>query len=205
MNFDPINSWIPRSSDGKGLARLSDAANRPTTHREPGHVPVDKADAEKRERAALYDAEKTPFQKIVEKGFSKFMEEMEAEKLKELREKILGAMGLTEEMLSNMSPEQRAIVEKSVAEEIRRRLTAAAEISAQEKHAANPQNDPSKVLSNPISGGGTDPQAIKNSASKGLGFGNKMGLGPLLALQEVEQKLDVERPSKPGQKDHKEG
>lgn len=205
MNFDPINRWASPAESTNVFGRQSATTKGPATHREPGHVPVDKADAERRERAAASDADKTPFQKIVEKGFFKYMEEMEAQKMKELREKILGAMGLTEEMLAKMSPEQRAVIEKAVAEEIRRRLTAAAEISAQEKHAANPQNDTSQDLTKPVNGVAMGQQAVKNSASKGVGFGDKMGLGPLLALQEVEQKIDGERPHKPGQNDRKEG
>jgi hypothetical protein len=204
MNFDPINKWSPPAPGDQGLGRPSatvKGASGSATHREAGHVPVDKADAEKRERAAASGAEKSTFEQIVEKGFSTFMEEMQAKKLKEMREKILGAMGLTEEMLAKMTPEQRAAVEKAVAEEMRRRLTAAAEISAQEKQTANPQNNHPHDLTKLMNGLAIGPEEIQTSASKGVGIGNGMGLGPLLALQEVEQNIDAERPSKPGQND----
>lgn len=45
---------------------------------------------------------------------------------KRLREEILASMGLTEEDLGKMSPEQRAAVEKAISEEIQKRLTAEA-------------------------------------------------------------------------------
>jgi len=45
---------------------------------------------------------------------------------KRLREEILASMGLTEEDLGKMSPEQRAAIEKAIAEEIQKRMAAEA-------------------------------------------------------------------------------
>ena len=61
---------------------------------------------------------------IKEHGFRAFVEELEERKLAEMRAEILQKMGLTEEQLQQMGPEQRAAIEKIVAEEIQRRLAA---------------------------------------------------------------------------------
>lgn len=61
---------------------------------------------------------------ILEKGFSAYAGEINEKKLEELREKILEAMGYTEEDLENMPAEQRQQIEKMVALEIQKRLAA---------------------------------------------------------------------------------
>lgn len=61
---------------------------------------------------------------IREKGFMAYVEELHAEKLRELREKILEAMGLSEEEFQAMPAEQRNLVEDIVAREMARRLGA---------------------------------------------------------------------------------
>lgn len=61
---------------------------------------------------------------IRDKGFGSYTEELRAKKLEELREKILASMGLSEDDLENMSPEQRNNIEKMVALEIQKRLAA---------------------------------------------------------------------------------
>lgn len=60
------------------------------------------------------------------KGYVGYFKALQAERMEELRKEILNSMGLTEEDLAKMSPEQRSAVEKIVSEEIRRRLTAEA-------------------------------------------------------------------------------
>lgn len=60
---------------------------------------------------------------IKEKGLIAYMMEIQA---KRLREEILQSMGLTEEALGKMPPEQRAATEKAIAEEIQRRMAAEA-------------------------------------------------------------------------------
>lgn len=63
-------------------------------------------------------------EEIREKGFGAYAEEINEKKLEELREKILAAMGLSEDDLENMSPEQRGKIEKMIALEIQNRLAA---------------------------------------------------------------------------------
>lgn len=63
-------------------------------------------------------------EEIKDKGFGTYTEELRAKKLEELREKILASMGLSEDDLENMSPEQRNNIEKIVALEIQKRLAA---------------------------------------------------------------------------------
>lgn len=61
---------------------------------------------------------------VREKGFRSYAEELNERKLEELRAKILASMGLSEEKLQNMSPEQREKIEEIVAVEIQERLSA---------------------------------------------------------------------------------
>ena len=70
---------------------------------------------------------------IQEKGFQAYAKEINDEKLAELRKKILDQMGLSEEDLAKMSGEQRNMIEKLIAEEIRERLAAQAEMKAKGK------------------------------------------------------------------------
>ena len=58
---------------------------------------------------------------IKEKGLVAYIMELHA---KRLREEVLESMGLTEEALGKMPPEQRAAVEKRIAEEIQKRMAA---------------------------------------------------------------------------------
>lgn len=99
---------------------------------------------------------------IRDKGFRAYMEDMEREKLRALREKILQTMGFSEDDLARMPSDQRAAVEKAVNEEIRRRLMASAAVKED--------------------GGGMFPVG---GLPKGLAaFDSGAGLGPLLAVQE---------------------
>lgn len=61
---------------------------------------------------------------INELGFGAYAEEIHAKKMEELREKIPAAMGLSEDDLSNMPPDQRQRIEKMIAQEIQKRLAA---------------------------------------------------------------------------------
>lgn len=63
-------------------------------------------------------------EEIRDKGFRAYAEEINEKKLEELREKILAAMGLSEDDLENMSSEQRGKIEKMIALEIQKRLAA---------------------------------------------------------------------------------
>ena len=70
---------------------------------------------------------------IHEKGFQAYAKEINDEKLAEMRKKILDSMGISEEDLAKMSAEQRNMIEKMIAEEIRERLAAQAEMKAKGK------------------------------------------------------------------------
>jgi hypothetical protein len=61
---------------------------------------------------------------IKEKGFSAYVRDLEREKIEEIRKEIMARMGLTEEDLAKLSPEQRAMIEDIIAQEIKIRLGA---------------------------------------------------------------------------------
>ncbi|MCP4672351.1 MAG: hypothetical protein GY857_13720 [Desulfobacula sp.] len=73
---------------------------------------------------------------IKEKGLVSYIMELHEDKI---REEILASMGLTEKDLAKMSPEQRASIEKLIAEEIQKRL--AAEALLQDGDDKNTKND----------------------------------------------------------------
>ena len=108
---------------------------------------------------------------IREKGFRVFIEEMQERKLKELREKILQSMGLSEEDLSAMSAEQRAAIERAVSEKIRERMAAQAAVEG-ESNDTKGDGEPA--------GNTGDISAQVLSARAGLGT----GLAVLQALEE---------------------
>lgn len=64
------------------------------------------------------------FKDIMDQGFRAYADNIRVEKLEELREKILEAMGLTEDDLENMPASQRDQIERMVALEVQQRLTA---------------------------------------------------------------------------------
>jgi len=61
---------------------------------------------------------------IQDKGFRSYTDEIQAKKMEELREKILEAMCFNEDDLDNMPSSQREQIEKMVALEIQKRLSA---------------------------------------------------------------------------------
>jgi len=126
--------------------------------------------------AAAVEAEpKTQLEEIRDKGFGAYVDELKARKKEELRAKILGEMKLTEEALSKMSPENRAQIEKMISAEIVKRSTAESQLDQNNKSplSRHSANQPQSI----------DPSNIKIDAAG-------VGLGPLLALQEIEQKAE---------------
>ncbi len=83
----------------------------------PAVMAQQRADAGREERQRLLE-------EIREKGFRTYVDDLEKEKMEELRRKILASMGLTEEDLNKMSADQRAAIEKAISEEIQKRLAA---------------------------------------------------------------------------------
>ena len=107
---------------------------------------------------------------IRDKGFVAYAKEIEEKKKEELRAKILGEMGLSEDVLEKISPEQRAEIEKMINAEILKRMTAEAELKRLEK------------------GLPSDQMGIAQIDNAGV------GLGPLLALQEADLQVEGKAP-----------
>lgn len=112
---------------------------------------------------------------IREKGFQAFLKELEQKKMEELRKKILGSMGLSEEQLQKMPAEQRAQIEKMVNQEIIKRMVANAQM--------NTENGTSLAVVQTVQVDVT----VVSSTSMVMGkVAGGVGMGPLLALQESE-------------------
>ncbi len=62
--------------------------------------------------------------KIKEMGLTAYVLELEAEKIEEIRKELLARMGLTEEELAEMPPEQRTLIEEIISDEIEKRRVA---------------------------------------------------------------------------------
>ncbi len=82
---------------------------------------------------------------IKDVGFGSYAQKINEEKLEELRKKILASMGLSEQDLEKMSPEQRAQIEKMVSLEIQRRLAAEDALEADENAAEGGQAAPGEI------------------------------------------------------------
>ncbi len=115
------------------------------------------------------DPEQSDFDFIKEHGMRAYLEKLDADKKEEIREKLLKAMGLTEEDLDNMPAEQRAAIEDRIAEEIERRMAASSEINKDNK--------------NQIKNLGSLTQTLSSRP----GIGN--GLAMLQALEQQENEL----------------
>lgn len=127
--------------------------------------------------------EKSLAERLAEQGFVNFVEQLQAEKREKMREEILTAMGLSEESLADMPHKQRAQIEKLVEDEIQRRMAGAAIMNKDENEQ---KVQPGELIPGH---GNLDHGPVENLAGTNgraidkLGVG--MGLGPLLALQEV--------------------
>lgn len=79
-------------------------------------------------KKAASDEEPSEFQKemelIREKGFGAYVEDIHKKKQEELREKILKAMGLSEEQLADLPPDRRRHIEEMIAQEIQEQMAA---------------------------------------------------------------------------------
>ncbi|WP_413205597.1 hypothetical protein [Rhodospirillum sp. A1_3_36] len=93
--------------------------------------------------AAKEAARKADIATIKEKGFSTYVAELQEQKRQEMRDKILEAMGLDEDALEKMSPEERKAIETLISQEIQRRMTANSVINEQNNGAdgKESQND----------------------------------------------------------------
>jgi hypothetical protein len=84
--------------------------------------------------AALLEEQNQVKNQIMEKGFGKYVSDMQQEKLEEkIREKVLAAMGLTEEQFNQLPAEQRAAIEQAIQETIQEEMMVRAEENAKGK------------------------------------------------------------------------
>lgn len=87
-------------------------------------LPGGSSQVERDKEPAWKSAFQQTLSEIQDKGFRTYTDELQAKKMEELREKILQAMGFSEEDLDNMPSSQREHIEKMVALEIQKRLSA---------------------------------------------------------------------------------
>lgn len=143
--------------------------------------------------------EKSLLERILEHGFSQFAADLEKEKLAKMREEILVSMGLNEEMLSQMPPEQRQAIEKMIAEEIRRRMEAASAVN----NGGEEANGSAEMSGKSI--GANAPASAASSADAAAPASQHSGLGVMLALQEIAdakaENSHTEETNEPGKKD----
>lgn len=124
---------------------------------------------------------------IREKGFANYAKEVQDKKLEELRKKILGEMGLSEEDLAKMDGDKRAAVEKMVAEEMRKRLAALNSDNTDGVDGTKKIADTSVVAGTPAAQSAAAAQAgaAPNAVTGGSGLGLDTAL--LQVLQEVQE------------------
>ena len=124
------------------------------------------------------------FDEIKDKGFSAYAKEVQDKKMEELRKKILGQMGLSEEDLNKMPAEQRAAIEKIVAQEMQKRLSAQSELNKDGKNDVNGVSATSVVSGTP---GASSAAASASAPATGTATGNfgSVGLGMSAALLDV--------------------
>lgn len=125
--------------------------------------------------------QKTVLDEVREKGFTAYAKELNDQKLEDKRKELLGLMGLTEEALADMSPEQQALINKIVDGDVRQYATAEAQLTGNKKELLNIHTVQNTLSSTPM------PTPTTTSIDKG-----GVGIGPLLALQEIEQMAENE-------------
>ncbi len=76
------------------------------------------------QQPAKEDANKDDLEFIREYGLRAYAEEVHKQKIEELREKLLQALGLSEEALADMPADQRIAIEDMISQEIQKRLAA---------------------------------------------------------------------------------
>jgi len=196
MKMDAVNSFTklmpsyaqPGAGDGPGSASFSDALAQAVAQMEQAKAASAAGVEEEQEEPSLIE-------RINDKGFVAFAEELQQEKIKELREQILKAMGYSQEDLEAMSPEQRAEIEKIVDNEIMKRMMANAALK--EENQGQNQNvivglaHKAEIHASVVS------VTMETMQFQSNFLQGKVGLGPLLVHQEV----DAERAAYPQFKD----
>ncbi|MEK9673696.1 MAG: hypothetical protein VW268_14535 [Rhodospirillaceae bacterium] len=100
------------------------------------------------------DKKNADFELIRERGFRAYAEEVEKEKMSQLREKILHRMGLSEADLERMPTEQRDQIERLIAQEIQRRMQANAEADNDDIKSGAVDTDLARAIADPAGSGG---------------------------------------------------
>ena len=170
------------------LGREIFAMRQQTMEKIAGKTAVVDAAAAKNETKVISDAHRAigkvdalpeqdaDIERIREIGMSAYVEEEKAKKIKEIRESILKTMGLTEEMLAKLPQEQRDQIEKIIAMEIQKQMSA----GGADKDDDKKKND--GIATNPIQQSKTNLRIEVINRITDIG----PGIGVLLALQEAE-------------------
>ncbi|WP_417820035.1 hypothetical protein [Terasakiella sp.] len=84
--------------------------------------------------AAMLEEQNQIKNQIMDEGFGKYVSDIQQQKLEEkIRDKVLAAMGLTEEQFNALPAEQRAAIEQAIQETIQKEMMARAEENAKGK------------------------------------------------------------------------
>jgi len=170
------------------LGREIFAMRQQTMEKIAGKAAVVEAAAAKNETKVISDAHRAigkvdalpeqdaDIERIREIGMSAYVEEEKAKKIKKIRESILKTMGLTEEMLAKLPQEQRDQIEKIIAMEIQKQMSA----GGADKDDDKKKND--GIATNPIQQSKTNLRIEVINRITDIG----PGIGVLLALQEAE-------------------
>lgn len=203
MRVDSPNTWLLPAME-RGVDPRATVPKDPSegTSAAPA-APAPKAAPQAAKGDGAGDAdtggEKSMLERILESGFSQFAADLEKEKLAQMREEILGAMGLTEEMLQHMTPEQRKQIEDMVAAEIRKRLEAASAVNNGGEDAKGSVEMGGKSI------GANAPAVAASKADPTAPASQHSGLGVMLALQEIAEakaeNANTEEIIEPGKKD----
>jgi len=146
-------------------------------------------------KAASEAAQAETMAAIREKGFSAYVEDLEKEKIEKIREKLLKALGLTEEGLEEMDPATRDTLESLISQEIQKRLAGASLMNAAGKDGH--ERTVQAALMTLQGGGGAftgstlplGTSAVTGNPAEILpDGGGPLGQALLLTLQEVENK-----------------
>lgn len=168
-----------------------------------------KVEADNKEILARREANSNAeeFAYIREHGFRQYAEKLHEEKMEEMRKKILEEMGLTEEALQQMSPEQRQMIEEGIQREIEARMAANAAMNDGERAD---QANPAGLLkvSTDINGYQSEPMTsgpmmagTKSSGARDLHGGAIAGMMAVLEAQEARDATtspDTDDPTKNG-------
>ena len=170
------------------LGREIFAMRQQTMEKIAGKTAVVDAAAAKNETKVISDAHRAigkvdalpeqdaDIERIREIGMSAYVEEEKAKKIKEIRESILKTMGLTEEMLAKLPPEQREQIEKIIELEIQKQLATGDAVENDKKKKS------SELGYTPTQQGKIDVRTEVISRTTEIGS----GIGVLLALQEAD-------------------